>query len=269
MSDFERIGGDMRVRHKTIFSEERERIVLSILEEHGRITIEELCMQCNVSESTARKQLASMAKRQLLIRTHGGAIAIDQDVEAKIRSQVKPKRSIANTAREHIQNGEAIILGSGSTVLELARLMHGLQDVIVITDSILVANELMRNRDVEVQICSGIVHGKSGCIIGDQAAAFFQNISTTKCFIGVDGISTKVGITIDNIRVAQVEQKLPQCALTTFAMADSSKLNRVSFTRICGIEDIDHIITDSNADPAQVEALRKRGVAVTVVDITS
>ena len=256
------------MKKKSIFSEEREKIILSMLEKNGRITIDELCQHCAISESTARKQFAAMAEQNLLMRTHGGAIAVDQDIETKLLSRLEPKRSIAQMAREYIQNGECILLGSGSTVLELARLMHNTQDTVVITDSILAANELMRARDIEVQICNGIVHGKSGCVIGSQAQAYFQGISATKCFIGVDGISTEVGITSDNIRVAQVEQKMLGCSLTTFAMADSTKLNRVSFTKICELEEIDHIITDSNADPAFVEILRGRGITVTVVDCT-
>jgi len=244
------------------FTAERQQSIIKLLKEDHRLTVSELAEKFNITPATVRRQLNMMEKKGLLMRTHGGAICIDEEnlehsLGAKSVSHVEEKRMIARCARQYIREGDVIILGGGTTVIELARLLQDAKDLIVITDSLPAAMELHQNKDIEVQLCGGTVRDKTGVLIGPSALQYLKDLRASKTFIGADSISTQHGITTPNRFESEVESQLVRCGETVFALADSSKMDRITLVRQTALSDLDYIITDNGIDPAYRESLSK------------
>lgn len=252
------------------FTAERQQSIIKLLKEERRLTVAELSARFGITPATVRRQLNMMEKKGLLMRTHGGAICIEDEnqehsLEAKSVSHVEDKRIIARCARQFIQEGDVIILGGGTTIMELARLLQDAKDLIVITDSLPAAMELYQNKDIEVQLCGGTVRDKTGVMIGASALQFFQELRASKTFIGADSISTQHGITTPNRFEAEVESQLVRCGETVFVLADSSKMDRITLVRQTALSDLDYLITDHGIDPAYLERLRESCAAKIVI----
>lgn len=252
-----------------IFTEEREQIILKILKEKKRITVPELADLFNISVSTIRRQLNVMGKEGKLIRTHGGAISIDEAsnediIEKKRTGMMSQKKLIALEARKYINDGDILLLGSGTTVLELAKVLHDLKKSIVITNSILVAYELYKNTDIEVRISGGTIREKTCSLVGPQAEKYFEDAFVDKAFIGSDAISIEYGLTTPSTLEAEIVKKIVKYSKTVFVLADHTKMQNITLVKEASLEDIDYIITDADADKTFLDQLRKAGVEIVV-----
>jgi len=250
------------------FIDDREKYIIHLLELNSRMSISELCHIFNVAPSTMRRQLADMEERGLLIRTHGGAISVDHDRDqpVEVKSDINKfyKEEIARVARTCVSDGDTLAIGGGTTTMEFARLLHDLKGSIVFTDSIMAANELMNNKNIEVRICSGIVKSRSGCVVGPNTEHFFDSVHVDKAFVGADTVSVDGEAFVTNILVSQVESRMLECADRVFLLCDYSKLgkNDIFLLRRLTAERGDVLITDSYADVRFVGDLRRRGVTV-------
>lgn len=249
------------------FTEEREQIISDILKEKKRVTVSELSQLFDTSAPTIRKQLKKMECEGKLHRTHGGAISIDSVVEevpffSKYIQNLPEKEAIAKAALQFIRPGDVIMLGGGTTILELAKLLKSASDLIVITNSLPAAMELFPNRNIEVQICSGTIREKSGVIVGPTALQYLKDLSVTKTFVGADSISAKCGLTTPNTFEAESEHQLISCAHTVFVLADHSKMDRIALVKQTPLRQIDYIITDTKTDAAFAEKLHDAGIKV-------
>ena len=244
------------------FYAERQQTILKRLKENGRVTVTELTKLFSITPATVRRQLNTMEEAGMLRRTHGGAIYVNEanqehTLETKSGSFVDEKRAIVRCARKYIQNGDTIILGGGTTILELAYLLQNAADLIVITDSLPAAMALYQNKNIEVQLCGGTVREKTGVIIGSPALHYLRDIRVSKTFIGADSISIQHGITTPNQFEAEVEEQLARCGRDVFVLADSSKMDRISLAKQTTLAELDYLITDGGIDTAFKEKLRK------------
>lgn len=251
------------------FAREREQMILQVLKEKHRITVQELTHMLQASSTTIRRQLHQMEQQGLLLRTHGGAISIEaasveEGPDVKGRHQAKEKQLIAQEARRHINDGDIVMLGGGTTIVELAKLLHNAKDLIVITNSLPAAMELYSNKDIEVQICGGVIRDTSGVIIGNSALRYIDELSATKTFIGADSISTKFGITTPNRFEAEIERQLVDRGNTVYVLADSTKMDKITLSRQSPLELIDYLITDAAIHPGFKDKLTASGVKVLI-----
>ena len=253
-----------------IFSEEREEYIFHTLKQKGKVTIDELCDYFKVSKSTIRKQLNYLETTGALTRTHGGAIISDQLLEEyadkKSVSNRLEKKAITQAAKQFVQDGDIVAIGGGSTLQEMSLVLKDLKDSVVVTNSILVAADLMQNKNIDVRICGGVVNGRSGCVVGKQAEAYFENIHVQKMFIGADGVCLDLGISSANLLVAQVESNMIKCADELYVLADHTKMGKVSLAKQIDLERVTCLITDSGADPDFIEKLREKIGRVVVAD---
>jgi DeoR family fructose operon transcriptional repressor len=252
------------------FTVERQQSILKLLKEDHRLTVADLSVRFGITPATVRRQLNKMEKKGLLMRTHGGAIGLEEagpehSLQTKAVSRVEDKRAIARRAREFIKPGDVIILGGGTTIMELARLLRDAKELIVITDSLPAAMELYQNKDIEVQLCGGTVREKTGVMIGATALQYLQELRATKTFIGADSISIQHGITTPNRFEAEVESQLVHCGKTVFVLADSGKMDRITLARQTQLKELDYIITDSGISPAFLESLHENCDAKIVI----
>ena len=250
---------------------ERHRIILKILGENEHVNVQELSTQMKVSEVTIRKDLKLLEDKNLLFRTHGGASKVnpytnDKPVAVKERLNAEEKQIIAKTAATMIGNNDSIIIGSGTSMLALARAIHPEVRLTVITSALNVALELSHHLNVEVLQLGGQIRQNSSSVMGPYAEQILADISCGILFLGVDGIDLEVGLTTTSLMEARLNQKMMDAAQVTVVLADSSKFGKRGLGKICQIDQIQHIITDSGISPELVNILEEKGVSVTIAE---
>jgi DeoR family transcriptional regulator of aga operon len=252
---------------------ERHEIILGQLNAKGSLSVTELSTMLNVSEVTIRKDLTLLESENKLYRAHGKAIKMspyisDRDVNIKEHQSPAEKRAIAKAAVELIEPNDSIIIASGTTVQYFAReinVEHG--HLTVITSALNVASVLSKSSRIEVIQLGGIIRGSSLSAVGCDAERMLENFTGSKLFIGVDGIDPEHGLSTTNLLEANLNRAMINSAQKTIVLCDSSKFDRRGFSRICSIDEIDQIITDSGISQHMLSTLRGRGIEVTVVEV--
>ena len=246
---------------------ERHSRILSLLQQNGSISVTQLSELFKVSEVTIRKDLSYLEQQKKLYRTHGSAILIspyisDRHVNEKEKKNVAEKRAIGAAAAELISQDDSIIIASGTTMAFLAREIKPVGHLTVITAAVPVTQILSQHADVDVLQLGGITRSSSVSVVGPFAEQMLGNL-----FVGVDGIDTEFGLTTTNVLEASLNDAMINAAQKVVVLADSSKFGRRGFSKICDLEAVDRIITDSGVQPLYLERLRERGIEVTVVDV--
>ncbi|MGX5818896.1 DeoR/GlpR family DNA-binding transcription regulator [Chitinophaga lutea] len=250
---------------------ERHQAILQKLQENGKVDIQELSESLQVSGVTIRKDLKLLEEKKLLFRTKGGGstqnpYTIERPINEKELIKAEEKKKIAKAAMHLVGDSDSIIIGSGTTVFELARSLHPIQHLTVITPALKVALELCNRPYVDVLQIGGLIHQNSSSAAGSFAERLLEDISCGVLFIGVDGIDPEFGLSITNLAEASLNMKMISLAQTVVIMADSSKFDRRGIGRICSLEQVDYIITDALVAPETVRMLTERGVKVIIAE---
>ncbi|MGF1585111.1 MAG: DeoR/GlpR family DNA-binding transcription regulator [Bacteroidales bacterium] len=248
---------------------ERHQHILNKLKEQGHVSVFNLSRELQVSTVTIRKDLKNLEEKKLLFRTHGSATPNnpyinDRPVDEKEKIRVFQKQRIARYGSGLIEPKDSILLASGTTLIELARQIKVSDQLTVVTASLNIALILSRNPLIDIIQLGGMVRKSSSSIIGPYAENMLNNFSCTKLFMGVDGIDADHGLTTTNALEATLNQQMIRSAQRVIVLADSSKFGRRGFSRICGLSEIDIIITDNEASPAFVKNLEEAGIEVVI-----
>lgn len=252
-----------------MLNEERRQRIKEILTLKKRILVNEMSGEFNVSPVTIRKDLEILEKRGILTRVHGGAIINHSSVQdlaltEKERIHTNEKRRIAELAESLINPGDTIILDSGSTTTQLARLLKFKRDITVITNAVNIASELAAS-ELTVILTGGILREKSFSLVGPIAEDSLRSVTADILFLGVDGIDFKYGMTTPNFLEARVNKIMIQVAEQVIVLADSSKFGRRSTGVIDNLQQVDKIITDSNISPSDRQKLKALEIQVLIV----
>ena len=247
---------------------ERHQKILELLKVNGIVSVNSLSRQLNVSSVTIRKDLGLLEEKKLLYRSHGGAIQIDpyianRHVQEKEKQFPEEKKRIGMKAAEMLTPNDAIIIASGTTVF--ARCIPPEAQLTVLTSAMNVAMALLNCQQVEVIQLGGIVRHTSSSVTGEYALRMLENFSGTKLFLGVDGIDLKYGLTTTNFMEASVNRAMIDAAQKIIVLTDSSKFGRRGFGKICELDAVDQIITDSGVSPKVVRELEELGIKVSIV----
>ena len=192
----------------------------------------------------------------------------DRDVNIKEHQSPAEKRAIAKAAVELIEPNDSIIIASGTTVQYFAREINVEQGrLTVITSALNVASVLSKSSRIEVIQLGGIIRGSSLSAVGCDAERMLENFTGSKLFIGVDGIDPEHGLSTTDLLEANLNRAMIYSAQKTIVLCDSSKFDRRGFSRICSIDEIDQIITDSGISQHMLSTLRGRGIEVTIVEV--
>jgi DeoR family transcriptional regulator of aga operon len=250
--------------------EERRQHILSLIQKQGRVLVDELSSDLDLSKITIRKDLDYLESKDLLVRTHGGALPAqagalsDPTIQEKEELHHEEKVKIAKAAAAMVSEGQCIILDSGTTTTEIARSLSSLRHLTVITNALNIAADLARS-NFEIILIGGTLRKNSLSVVGPLAEDVLKEMHADIVFLGVDGFDTKIGLTTPNLLEARVNRAMVEAAEKVVAVCDSSKFNRRSLSLIVGASAIDHVITDSNLSPEEVKAIRDAGIEVTVV----
>ncbi len=249
---------------------ERRSYIIQVLQDQGHASVSALSDKLGVSEVTIRKDIHFLEQRNLLIRTHGGAVLVDgyvsdQPFEEKSTRNAEEKRRIGAAAAGMVADGETLILDSGSTTLQIARNLRNKKGLIVATASVHIAMELLRIPNIDVLMLGGLIRPNSGAVVGSYAEMMLRDHAFQKLFLAGDGFDVGYGLTTTNTMEAHLNRLMMASSRQTIAVVDSSKIGRRGLSRICGAEEIDTLIIDSGVSEDTVNRLEDLGVNVMVV----
>jgi DeoR family transcriptional regulator, aga operon transcriptional repressor len=249
---------------------DRHRFILEKLKKEGKVNILDLVEEMAVSGVTIRKDLKLLEDKSLLFRTRGGGsmnnpYAVDRPIYEKEFINSDQKKKIARAAIELIGQTDSIMIGSGTTVFEMARALQPATHLTVITPALKVGLELSSRPNVEVLQLGGLIRPNSSSVAGMHAIRVLEEIACGMLFVGVDGIDIDFGISISNLAEASLNQKMIETAQTVVVLADSSKFDRRGLGRICGFEQVQYIVTDNKVSNSTIKAIEEKNVKVIVV----
>ncbi len=244
---------------------ERRAKILDILNKEGQVRVQDISRIYNISEVSVRNDFAQLEQKKLLIRTRGGAIKpqpvnYDIDIDQKIKKNFKAKQRIGKRAAELINDGDTIILDSGSTTLEIAKNLSKFKELNVITNSLYIIDQLLNADNINIIVPGGNLRGKSRSMVGSLAEQNLQNFYCDKAFLGVDGIDANYGISTPTIEEALLGRVMINIAREVIIVTDSSKFEKRSFAFISPINDINTVITDSDIPANEKTTLEKANI---------
>ncbi|PLT29430.1 DeoR/GlpR family DNA-binding transcription regulator [Peribacillus deserti] len=241
-----------------MLADERHQFIISMLKQQGTIKLTDLIDQLHVSEATLRRDLAQLEKKKLLKRVHGGAALLQRKgfelgINEKINQSPAEKREIARIAASFVHEGDCLYLDAGTTVSEMIPYLKE-KNVTVLTNGLMHLSRLAEN-EIKTLIVGGQVKVSTNAIVGSGAVGFLAQYRFDKCFLGMNGIHSVLGLTTPDPEEALLKKTAMGLSSECFVLADSSKLNEATFAKVGDVTDA-VIITDSNNESA-LEDFRK------------
>ena len=252
-----------------MLNEERRRAILESLKRDGRVLVLELARRFNTSQVTIRKDLEVLHAQGMLHRTHGGALPArdgaleDPTLREKEKLHHKEKLRIAQAAARKVQEGQVVILDSGTTTTEIAKVLRSCRNLTVVTNAVNIAAELSRT-SVDVILTGGTLRKNSFSLVGPIAEETLRRLNADLLFLGVDGFDVHYGLSTPNLLEAKVNRVMVEVAKRKIAVCDASKFGRRSLSQIVPPSALDEVITDRGIPPSDARALRKAGIEVTL-----
>lgn len=241
--------------------------IIQILHQKGAVRVDELSKEFDVSTVTIRNDLDFFEEKGMIHRTYGGALMKnnvynDHPLKEKEKLNVEEKKRIGIYAAGLVNDGDAIILDSGSTTREIALRLKDKENITVMTNAINIALELAGQPNIRVMLSGGMLREKSYSLVGPEAENTIKNYYFDKLFLGVDGMDFKHGLTTPNPQEAQLNRMMVKHSSEIIAVADSSKFGRHSFSYICDLDPIGMVVTDTKITKDFEEKLKNRDIKV-------
>jgi len=251
----------------SLLKAERHNHIRTLVHDRGRVTVQELSAQFGVSEATARRDLEELDQLGQIRRTHGGAVQAEKAPKEppmlqRMGSLADEKARIGQAAAGLIQDGETIFLGSGTTVIEIARRLPPGIHLTVITNSLPVVNDLATHPGIELIVVGGMLRQSELSMVGHVAEQAVREFRADKAFIGMFAIDVARGFTNDYPPETMTDRAILNIARQVIVVADHSKFGRVSSILVAPVEAAQIIITDQATPSAAVEQLRDLGIQV-------
>ncbi|KXG43104.1 DeoR/GlpR family DNA-binding transcription regulator [Tepidibacillus infernus] len=253
-----------------MFSEERKTKILEYVQKYARASVPELAELFQVSESTVRRDLKELEDEKLIKRTHGGAIPIEgvnfePTFQEKEDRYSKEKEMIAKKATDFIEEGDTILLDSGTTIYYLVKELKRFNRLTVVTNSLVFAQELQDIKGIEVIIIGGSLRKETLALVGPFAEQSLSMIKVDKAFIATNGIDLKEGITTPNLLEAATKRRMIQSAKQVILLTDHSKIGKVAFAKVADLQEIDKYVIDDGISESVVKQLNDLGVDLYLV----
>lgn len=241
--------------------------ILDMIREDGHAKVQDLSRIFNVTEVTIRQDLETLEQEGYIQREYGGAFLKDVGSFAKTgklfnQIHLEEKQTIAKKAVEYIAEGDSIILDSGSTTTEIAKLLMGFHELTIITNSLNIALILGENHGINLIVTGGEFKAPTLSLTGTMAANAFKDIHVNKLFLATAGISDELKLTYPSLSDLVVKAAMINAAEKIFLVADSSKIGVSAFANLGSVSLVDAIITDNNIPETAKEKLKEEGVKV-------
>lgn len=245
--------------------------ILRYIEQRQRVDVEEISRTFDVSPATARRDLDQLSEAGKINRIHGGATAMkkappEQPVLLRGNDQAHEKALIGETAAALVNDGDTILMGGGTTVLEVARHLTGKSNLTVITNSLLVVNALSGCPEIHLFILGGFVRHAELLTYGLYTDQILSDLYVDKVFLGIRAISIRRGLSIDFLPELSTERLFLKKGKEIVVVADHTKFNREATSLIGPLTAVHHIVTDNQAPEETIAELRSSGIQVLIAE---
>ncbi len=252
---------------------ERRELILFHLHQKGSVQVADLAEMFNVSTVTIRNDLGALENKGIVTRAYGGAYLNKENIslteysmDQKTKFNDVIKQRIGKLAASLINEGDSIILDSGTTTSQIAEHLQNIKNVIAMTNAINVANALIKAPGIEILITGGHLRRKSLSFFGAQAEQSLRLYHFNKLFLGVDGFHLEKGISTHNEQEAQLNRAMCDVADEIIVVTDSSKFSNISLHKILDSIQVNTVITDNGIAEKDLLGLQKLGIKVLLVD---
>lgn len=250
---------------------ERRDAIIRLVRDKGLARVEELAGHFNVSSVTIRNDLNYLDKKSLLVRSHGGAMALNDVVKEvsfddKGTVNAAQKEIIGAAAAQLVNDGESIILDSGTTTQRLANHLVHSRNLVVMTNGLNVASELVKASGIEIMMTGGTLRSKSLSFYGSQAEDALRQYRFDKLFLGVDGFDIIAGLTTHFDREATLNRVMCDISSEIILLADSAKFGRKGYHFIRSFGAFHTLVTDKGIPADYLVGLQRQGVRVIIAD---
>ncbi|MDT0469755.1 MULTISPECIES: DeoR/GlpR family DNA-binding transcription regulator [Streptomyces] len=257
-----------------MFAAERRQLILEMVRANGAVSLRELARVVQTSEVTVRRDVRALEAEGLLDRRHGGAVlpggfTRESGFPQKSHLATAEKTAIADLAAGLVQEGEAIVVGAGTTTQELARRLARVPGLTVVTNSLLVAQALAHANRVEVVMTGGTLRGSNYALVGSGAEQSLQGLRVSKAFLSGSGLTAERGLSTSNMLSASVDRALVQAAAEVVVLADHTKLGTDTMFQTVPTDLITRLVTDEppphdDRAATELQALADQGVQIAV-----
>lgn len=240
--------------------------ILQLLKENTSASIHDIAEQFGVSHMTIRRDLEKLAEQGQVIRIPGGARierwrGMERTFLERLEKMAPAKRNIGKAAAALVQDGESVVLDSGTTTLYVARELRERRNVVVVTFSMAVLEELASAEEIRLELTGGVYRASSHDLIGHGVAESLKSIYADYVVFGAAAVSFSRGVMVHD---PDAQREMLQAGKRKVLLVDSSKIGTEATYRLCGVEECDLIITDdrlSEADLARLSRLTKVQIA--------
>ena len=244
---------------------ERQELILSRVEQYGKVLVNDLNDELNVSEDTIRKDLQELSKAKLVKRVHGGAIRIDNSIvafEQRIRTKSEDKREIALLALPFIEDGQVIFIDSGTTNLSLSDLLPTDLNATVVTNSPSIALNLCDNPNVDIQLLPGELNKHSRVLYGSSTVEAIKNIHFDLCILGISSIDINKGINVPSLEESILKKHAMIQSSQTLSIVTAEKIGSTSTYFVAKATDLDIMITEKSITSELINPYISSGIQV-------
>lgn len=254
-----------------MFPAVRRQAIVELVHANGAVSLRDLAATVGSSEVTVRRDILALESAGLIERRRGGAtlpggLSHEQSYRQKSRVASAEKAAIADLAAGLIHEGDAVVIGAGTTTEELVRRIVMMKDVTVVTNSLLVAQVLARTA-IEVVMTGGSLRGSTYALVGGAAEQSLTRLRVQRAFISGNGLTAQRGLSTPNMLAASVDQAIVAAAHEVVVLADHTKLGVDTMFQTVPVSQITHLVTDDGADPKALAGIRSAGVNVHVATV--
>jgi|LSQX01.2.fsa_nt_gb DeoR family fructose operon transcriptional repressor len=250
--------------------DKRREIILQVLSQNGKVKVSELSEMFGISEVTIRIDLTELEKAGLLERVHGGAISSNRtyynmSVNERMKTNEAEKKAIALEAASYISDGDTLMINSGTTTLYTVKELKSIKDLTILTNSLLIAQEIGAYKNIHVILLGGNFNPKYHFTYGEDTITQLKRYNANKLILSVDGVSAERGITTYHYLEAEVNRQMIERADKTIVVADYTKINRASFAYIVPVNKADLLITNTQSVSEEIKMIEKKGPEIKLV----
>lgn len=245
----------------------RIKYILNHLDKVESISIQDIVEKFSVSEITARRDLSTLEKRGMLVRTHGGAIKSEIingmfGFDKKSIQNRDNKIEICRFAASFIEDNDTIYMDCGTTVYYLSKFLTKFHNLRIITNSLPVVSELLPFSNITVYLIGGELDNSRKALYGLMTDNLISRYKADKAFIGAGGVSLAHGLSSSDEKSASVTVKMAEAAQKVFLLCDSSKIEKDSYFTYSSLSLISYLITDKNIDPKLLDMYKNNKINV-------
>lgn len=246
---------------------ERQKKILELLSIEGAVMVSKLSAELGVTDETVRRDLEKLEAKEMLRRTHGGALPMDEgsyelSLEKRKVLNVEAKQAIAHKAVQYIASGDSVFLDASTTTFYMAKEIKNMKNVTVITNSIRVINELSGVEGIKAIAVGGIVSNNQSLVGATAENYITENYFADKMFFSSKGIGNTTGILEGNEQECYIKQRMIANSRLHYYLCDKSKVGRVGYMKLTAFENIEYLITDAQFDEELSGIMEESGVEV-------